>query len=260
MVSWILTLMQALQPDAPWKSSYEDTAAAIASLVESQDPLFEGSNGREKTAALLVAVAWAESRFNSKAVGDEGKSVGLYQVFHSNLPTPEGFGRTDILGNPTNATAVAYRMLRYSFEMCARVPFTERLGAYTGGTCTGERAVWASKYRMSLAKKVFDAHPPGDATGSGSAVQKASDVPVLAPAPAPEARKPEVKPEPPKEVKMAVLPPPTTAPPARKGQRRPREVRVATIPSEPIDESTLPPIRLSADEVARIEGRPRRSR
>jgi Transglycosylase SLT domain len=262
VVSWIIILMEALQADAPWKSSYEQTARAIASVVEAKEPIFDGEQGREKTAALLVAVAWAESRFNPKAVGDQGKSVGLYQIFHTNLPTPEGFRQDDILGHPNNATIVAYRMLRYSMNACEKVPFANRLGAYTGGTCTGEKAVWQSKYRLNLAKKVFDEHAPESAQAGTSWQGSGKDetsVPVIE-APKPPAVLPDLEPAAPPaplkaktETTLAARPPQQV----RKAERRARAPRAESVPDEPIDESKLPPIRLTRDEVARIEGKRR---
>jgi Transglycosylase SLT domain len=157
MVAWILSLMVALQPNAPWKESYERTAQSVADVVAAEEPLFSGPQGREKGAAILVALAWAESRFDPKAVGDQGRSVGLYQIFGPNLPTPEGFGRKDILGNPLNATKVALRMIRASMAVCAKFPLLERLGWYAAGDC--QRGAGASRFRVGLAMKVMQSHP-----------------------------------------------------------------------------------------------------
>jgi Transglycosylase SLT domain len=160
MITWILSLMIALQPQAPWRETYETTAKAIAGVVNDQAPLFAGDDGREKSAALLVALSWAESRFDPKAVGDHGRSVGLYQIFGPNLPTPEGFGRTDILGNQVNATKVAHRMLKQSMSLCGKYPVEERLGWYAAGTC--DKGHSESRFRVGLAFKIFKAHPPKD--------------------------------------------------------------------------------------------------
>jgi Transglycosylase SLT domain len=154
MVAWILVLMISLQPRAPWRDSYEDTATAIAAVVENEKPLFAGPDAKERTAALLIALSWAESRFDPKAVGDHGHSVGLYQIFHTNLPTPEGFRRGDILGNPSHATSVAIRMLRQSMGVCARRPVGEQLGWYASGDGQCEKGLSESR--------IFKQHPPKD--------------------------------------------------------------------------------------------------
>src|SRR4029078_2466352 len=64
-VAWVVGLMVALEPSAPWRGTYEKTAEAIARVSES-DPLFE-DKGEERTAAMLVALAWYDSRFKSNA-------------------------------------------------------------------------------------------------------------------------------------------------------------------------------------------------
>jgi hypothetical protein len=157
MVAWVLSLMVALQARAPWRETYEDTAKAIVDIVEAEEPLFSGAQGREKSAAVLVALAWAESRFDPKAVGDHGRSVGLYQIFGPNLPTPEGFGRADILGHPGNASRVALRMIRASMAVCSKFPLLDRLGWYAAGDC--QRGASASRFRLGLAMKVMASHP-----------------------------------------------------------------------------------------------------
>jgi hypothetical protein len=162
MIAWILSLMIALQPRAPWRETYEDTAKAIASVVSEETALFAGKDGKEKSAALLVALAWAESRFDPKAVGDHGHSFGLYQIFHTNLPTPEGFAKADILGNQTNATKVAHRMLKQSMGICGKRPVEERLGWYASGDAACSKGLSESRFRVGLAFKVYKANPPKD--------------------------------------------------------------------------------------------------
>ena len=160
MHAWILALMLALQPKAPWSQTYEETAKAIATVVEAETPLFDGEKAREKTAALLVALAFTESRFDAKAVGDHGQSVGLYQIFSPNLPTPEGYGRNEILGHPLEATRVAHRMMRESMRVCARHPVEERLAWYASGDGNCIRGQSESRYRVGIAMRIFKKIPP----------------------------------------------------------------------------------------------------
>jgi Transglycosylase SLT domain len=160
MVAWILVLMIALQPRAPWRDTYEQTATAIADVVENEPALFTGPEAKERTAALLIGLSWAESRFDPKAIGDHGRSVGLYQLFGANLPTPEGFKRNDILGNQVNATKVALRMLRESMSVCRKRPVGEQLGWYASGDGQCSKGLSESRYRVGLAQKVFKQHPP----------------------------------------------------------------------------------------------------
>jgi hypothetical protein len=231
--------MQALQPAAPWKSSYEETARAIAAVVAENEPLFVGSEGRERTAALLVALGWTESRYNPSAVGDQGRSVGLYQLFEPNMPTREGFRQGDILAHPLNATRVAYRMIRASFDACAHYPAAHRLAGYTGGSCTSEKAVDQSIFRLHLAAKILAAHPRDP-----NALEVVEPSKLVAPAPATSTATtaPALSQRAEPQIRSGPVP------------RIPKRVRIQT-PDEPFDESTLPPIRLTPAEVARIEGR-----
>ena len=169
MIAWILSLMIALQPQAPWRDSYEETARAIATVVEEEPAFFKGPDGRHRTAALLVSLAWAESRFDPKAVGDHGRSMGLYQIFHANLPTKEGFAKADILGNPLNATRVAHRMIRESMNVCASRPVEDRLAWYASGDGSCHFGAAASKFRYGTAMRVFRQHPPTAAMAQASA-------------------------------------------------------------------------------------------
>jgi L,D-peptidoglycan transpeptidase YkuD (ErfK/YbiS/YcfS/YnhG family) len=257
--------MLAAQPEAPWKVSYLRTAEAIAAVVEAKEPVFEGEDGRKKTAALLVAIAWAESRFNATAVGDQGRSVGLYQLFESNVPTPEGFYRVDILGNPDNATRVAYRMVRYSLEFCGKYPALNRLGAYTGGTCTGERAVWASQYRMKLAMHLYEANRElvGSTPLAPSRTEQPpqlevsqsdtrTDVVPQRPAPHPAA--------PPRESREQAAVPAKPPEPKRTAERKASVRRRVELPHDPssINDSQLPVFRLTPEQTRMIEGKSRR--
>ena len=136
MMQWILSLMLLLQPDAPWKDDYENVASAINEASESK-PLFAGDNGKRKTAALLVSLAWFESRFDRKAIGDKGKSFGLYQQ--------QGMGE---LFDAKIASMVAVEQIKISFRICSNRPIEERLGWYAAGGPNCQFGLLKSKHRM----------------------------------------------------------------------------------------------------------------
>jgi hypothetical protein len=157
---WVLTLMVALQPAAPWRASYDDTARAIAQVVTDEAPVYPGEFGRERTAALLVSVAWFESNFQPGAVGDcghkgpcakgeKGRSHGLYQV--------QGHGD---LEDPVDATRAALGMVRASFKVCRARDVTEYLGWYAAGGNDCARGLPESRHRVRKAQWLFRAHPP----------------------------------------------------------------------------------------------------
>lgn len=149
MTAWILALMVAMQPTAPWRSTYDDTAKAIAQVVAEQEPLFAGELGREKTAAVLVSLAWFESTFKPGAVGDKGASHGLYQV--------QGHGD---LTDPIDATRAALGMVRASFRVCRAQPVNEWLGWYAGGGPDCTRGLRESRHRMARAIWLVKRYPP----------------------------------------------------------------------------------------------------
>ena len=152
MNAWILIAMIALQPRAAWRESYAETAQAIADVAE-ESPLFDGATGRAKTAALLVSLARFESNFQPGAVGDHGKSRGLFQV--------QGHGTLD---EPHDAARAAVAELRASLRVCRKRPLEERLAFYAGGGpaphdadgCpVNDDAVKKSRHRVALALWIF---------------------------------------------------------------------------------------------------------
>jgi transglycosylase-like protein with SLT domain len=152
MTEWILALMlslASLEGPAEWRDTYRTTAIAIADVAR-ETPLFEGDDGR-KTAALLVAIAWHESRFRQDAVGDKGRSHCLVQISNSNF---DSLGVTrEELQDPKVCLRAGIRMIKESFRVCREYPLLERLGWYASGGA-GCRGTRASRLRMGLAQKL----------------------------------------------------------------------------------------------------------
>lgn len=147
MTQWILSLLLLLQPVAPWKDEYESVARAIDE-ASSANPIFDGQSGKEKTAAVLVSLAWFESRFNSKAVGDHGKSFGLYQQ--------QGHGE---ISDPFIASKVAIEQIKISFRVCSNKPIEEKLGWYAAGGNTCDGGLRESRHRMLKAFWLVNNYP-----------------------------------------------------------------------------------------------------
>jgi hypothetical protein len=143
--------MILLQPNAPWKDSYETTAQAITKAVAQELPLFSGERGRERTAALLVSLAWFESRFNKNAVGDHGAAHGLYQQHDHGT-----------LEDPFEASVVAIQQMRASSRICKSRPIEEMLGWYAAGGNDCNRGLRESRHRVLKAFWLFKNHPPGE--------------------------------------------------------------------------------------------------
>lgn len=162
-VSWVVGLLAALEPQAPWASTYEKTAEAIARVSES-DPLWAVEDkGEERTATLLVALAWYESRLKPNAKSKNGQWYCLYQVGKNYLPDAE-----KALTDQEMCTRAAIKILKKSITLCAARPPEERLAIFMSGQC--DRGGVESRYRMFLANKLLREHPmPTPAGGTSSA-------------------------------------------------------------------------------------------
>lgn len=112
---------------------------AIATVAADEAPLFADDDAREKTAALMVAVAWRESNFKLNAVGDHGRSVCAFQILG---------GSPDLLTDAVACTRTAFRMMRHSFALCRESP----LAIYARGVCASDEGRKLSRDRMALAR------------------------------------------------------------------------------------------------------------
>ncbi|MEZ4262740.1 MAG: transglycosylase SLT domain-containing protein [Polyangiaceae bacterium] len=166
LASWILTLMVALQPAAPWRASYDKTAAAFAEAATS-DPLFAGERAEARTGALLVALAWHESRFNPRAVASK-RFMCLFQIDRVHLADPER-----ALRDPADCTRAAMRILKESLSKCRHRAEPDRLAFFTSGSC--ERGGAASRHRMFLASRILRDHPPPTQGGHATLSQPPPD-------------------------------------------------------------------------------------
>jgi hypothetical protein len=180
LVSWILTMMLGLEPNTPWRSTYESTADAIAtSSIEA--PLFSGTAGAAKTASLLVSVAWFEGTFKPDAEGDcvdatghrvekvpgrlgcptgtTPKSLCVFQINTSNFA---GLGVTtqELQTDVRVCTKSANRMLHRSFQICHARPLEDRLGWYAAGGPDCSRGLTESRHRVRKATWLFAAYGP----------------------------------------------------------------------------------------------------
>lgn len=123
------------------------------SIAANANPVEEGAE--ILSASMLVAIAWHESRLNAKAIGDHGRSFGLFQVQAAVWKVEK-----EILFIPSKAAPVAMGLLKRSYQICIRRPWDERIAWYaaSGNGCpTHPKIVEQSKERMRTASKVFGA-------------------------------------------------------------------------------------------------------
>lgn len=151
----MLATMLLLVPSAPWRSSFESTAVAIAEAAES-DPLWpEWDDGVARTAALLTAFAYTESRMKPDAVDRGHTTWGLFQI------SPQWAPRSELL-DPPHAARHAIRLLRESMGICAKRPEAERWSWFTNGTAgCPESGYRRSAWRHGIALRLLRDFPMG---------------------------------------------------------------------------------------------------
>ncbi len=150
------------------KARYEAIATALYDVVfdASEVPLFDGVDGRSRTAALMVGVAVTESSFakdvdvgpcyrggNWRLRCDEGQAACLMQVKVGSGKTAEGYSQADLFADRRKCFRAALRRMRGSFAACRALDRLYWLNAYASGTC--DRGQHQSLVRMSRGTSLF---------------------------------------------------------------------------------------------------------
>lgn len=134
MISWVpLNQHNHLEEEEVTSQRYHDIAETIAevSLDPTLEPLFEGEDGRVKTALLLASVASSESNFQNDVDtchrgGDLGLAWGLWQTHAPKIL---------VCSDRKVAVKIALEMMRYSFQHCHHLALDDRMSIYTDGKC-----------------------------------------------------------------------------------------------------------------------------
>lgn len=142
MIAWRAPLLA----DLPF---YEEVAHDVADVAQdpNEAPLFEGDQGRERTALLLLGIAYYESGGFARDVdedrrrGDAGKSHCLMQV---QLRPGES------LPNRTACIRIALARTRESFALCQRMQAADRLGGYVRGHCRANDPEARRRWRKAV--------------------------------------------------------------------------------------------------------------
>lgn len=155
----VMQALYALEAYGPGVGSYIEISAAIAEAAN-QDPLFPSrEDGCARTAAVLVALAWVGSRFNTTLVGNGGKSFGMYQIAP---PSADAIGRPislNMLNSPRDASLVAVDLIRSSMFASRNRPWEERLAWLSSWLGRGEiDNIKLSLETMLVADQVFESH------------------------------------------------------------------------------------------------------
>jgi hypothetical protein len=209
LIAWIVSFMVAVAPPGrptyipeatetrdEAMTRYESIAQDIAEVVwdANEKPLFQGPNGRARTAALIMSVMLHESSFRKDvdtgigkmARGDGGKSWCLMQmnigsgktipwntvkyrfakpvcppgVTASHCDQPDevftGFPGTLLVQDRKNCIRSGLRLIHGT--RCGGLPVREWLRAYASGSC--EKGSTESQRRMDTAIAWYSTHKP----------------------------------------------------------------------------------------------------
>lgn len=141
VLAFVLTCMTSLAPGR----DHTINAAAIATVVASEPPLFKDDEDRFRTAALVTAIAFRESSFHNEA---RSKTNDHCMMQINNRP--------ELAEDPVQCLRVAFVMLRESFKMCPKYPVA--FYASGPGACDNGRAQRISNDRMAIAARLVKAH------------------------------------------------------------------------------------------------------
>jgi hypothetical protein len=133
---------------------YHEIANTIAevALEPETKPIFEGDDGRIKTALILASIASSEGFFrqdvdNCKVGGDNNQAWGLWQTHAS---------KKQVCSSRTVAAHIALDMIHTSFMECKNFKVMDRLSIYTDGKCHDN---WGrSRYKMFRAMDYLSKH------------------------------------------------------------------------------------------------------
>ncbi len=123
LLAWVLKAGSDMRDE--WghgKAMPVPLAEAIAEVSE-RIPVFTGEWGELHTAAAFVVMGFRESTYDTKAIGDNGRSCGAFQ-------TPCGQTK---LGDARQQAELAARIMKRSAMLCPHAP----LAVYAAGGCHG---------------------------------------------------------------------------------------------------------------------------
>lgn len=132
---------------APMTDERAELADAIASVAFESPPLFRGDDRRERTVALMTAVAYRESGLRTSAIGDGGHSYCAFQIHDSSG------GTIALTTDPIACARKGHAMLRESIRVCREHP----IAFYAEGPrgCLSARAQRISRDRMAIAARLI---------------------------------------------------------------------------------------------------------
>lgn len=160
-LSYGRTYAEAVETIDQAKTRYEEFAAVVALVAydPAEKPLFDGPDGRAKTAALMLSVAYYESGFRrdvatgrgKHARGDHGRSCTPWQFNIGSGRNQAGHTCDELLADQELAARDALQVLRSALRGCTGLPVEERMSMYLTGRC--EPGVSAARNRWATAMR-----------------------------------------------------------------------------------------------------------
>jgi hypothetical protein len=162
----VLAIWAAIHPSAPKLPDAPEIASAIEVVItQDKEPPVFGS--REEDAAVMAYYALRESWLRKHAVGDGGRSFGVWQE-------NEKTGRADII---TQARAWLY-MLHEGARICPDNPAAPLSGGCTAAARMAARRVEKARQLLDIAKRALstaDETPASPGTRSAASSPAAID-------------------------------------------------------------------------------------
>lgn len=108
-----------------------DLAVDVRAVALAEEPLFDGDDGRQRTAMLLAVWSYRESAGQS-VMGDLGAACGAMQLHEM---ARQGVTCAAMLADRRVALAAGLSWMRVTRDRCGSVP--AGLRAYASGSCSG---------------------------------------------------------------------------------------------------------------------------
>jgi hypothetical protein len=144
----VFAVWSAIHPQAPKMKDAPEIAQAIVTVV-SEDPLPPVFGSREEDAAVMAYYALRESWLRKNAVGDNGRSFGVWQQ-------PERVGKGDVISQARAWVAV----LREGARLCPDSPAAPLSGGCREARKLADRRVRRARVLLDTAKQSLAAEDP----------------------------------------------------------------------------------------------------
>lgn len=147
MIATLVFLGAALAGSSVPGAAVVEAASDVRDVALDELPLFDGPDGRARTASLLLVWSWRESAWRADAVGDAGRSLGAMQTGAMWL---RGHAPAEVLSDRKLGLRLGLEAMRELAAMCGSVK--RGLYAYASGTCNGTaraRALVANRCAVS---------------------------------------------------------------------------------------------------------------